>query len=153
MGLAGGALISLVQCYKLICMRRRNIAIYAFLGSLVITGILFFVLNMTNPSDGGPAVILLVLVLIYALAYGLIVLMAMLFGYVYRLIAPKQPTTTMSAERYARRLRKQLAICGVLAATPILIISLNSIGRMDFIDGLLIVATESLAVFYLVKKM
>ena len=81
-------------------MRRRNIAIYAALGALLAAGALFFVLNMTNPSDGGPAVILLVLLLIYGVAYGLIVLLVMLFGYIYRLIAPSQPATTMSAERY-----------------------------------------------------
>ena len=49
-------------------MRRRNIAIYAALGALLAAGALFFVLNMTNPSDGGPAVILLVLLLIYDVA-------------------------------------------------------------------------------------
>lgn len=134
-------------------MRRRNIAIYALLGVLLSAIALFFILNITNPSDGGPAVILVVLLLIYGLAYGFIVLMAMLLGYVYRLIAPSRPETTTSEERYRRRVRKQLAICGVLAATPILIISLNSIGQMDFVDGLLIVATEALAIFYLSKKM
>ena len=133
-------------------MRRRNIAIYALLGVLLSATALFFILNITNPSDGGPAVILVVLLLIYGLAYGFIVLMAMLLGYVYRLIAPSRPEATTSEERYRRRVRKRLAICGVLAATPILIISLNSIGRMDFVDGLLIVATEALAIFYLSKK-
>lgn len=134
-------------------MRRRNIAIYAALGALLAAGALFFVLNMTNPSDGGPAVILLVLLLIYGVAYGLIVLLVMLFGYIYRLIAPSQPATTMSAERYKHNMYRQLAVCGIVAATPILIISLNSIGRMDFVDGILIAATEGLAIFYLLKKM
>lgn len=140
-----------MQYYKLRLMRKRTIAICALLG-LVISGVaLFFVLNMTNPSDGGPAIILLVLLLIYCLTYGIIVLLTMVLWYIYHLIAPKRQTTT-SDEKLRRSMRKMLAVCGILSATPILIISLNSIGRMSFVDIVLIIATEGLAIFYIVRK-
>ena len=132
-------------------MRARNIAIAALLGTILPVATLFAVFNMTNPSDGGPVVILIVLTLIYILTYSIIVLVTMLLGHTYRLIAPAIQTTT-SEEKKRRRLRKTLAICAVLAASPILIISLNSIGRMEFIDAILIAATEALAIFYIVKK-
>ena len=127
-------------------------AIYAAVALLVAAVSLFFMLNMTNPTDSGPAGILVVLVLIYVLAYGFIVLMSMILGYVFRLIVPQHQLTTTSGERLRRNNRRTLAVCAVLAATPIMVISLNSIGRMDFVDVSLIAATEILAVFYIVKK-
>lgn len=142
-----------MQYYKLNVMRKRTVAIYSLLGMLLTGVALFFILNMTNPSSGGPAVILAVLLLIYGFTYGFIVLTLMVFSYIYRLIAPRRQATTTADERSRRLMRKTLSICGVLAATPILIVSLNSIGRMSFIDVLLIAATEGLAVFYIVKKL
>lgn len=133
-------------------MRRRTITIYSILGIIATTIALFFMLNMTNPTDSGPMGMLTVLLLVYGLAYSVIILFAMLFGYIYRLIMPK-PETTTSVQRYRRGTRKTLAICAVLAATPMLIISLNSIGRMGFVDIALIAATECVAVFYIAKKM
>lgn len=109
-------------------------------------------LNMTNPTSSGPAGILVVLVLIYGLSYGFIVLMAMLLQYIYRLIAPRRDETTTAGDRNKRFIQRALAVCGILAATPILVISLNSIGRMGFVDIMLIAATEALAVFYVIKK-
>lgn len=132
-------------------MRARNIAIAALLGTILPAVTLFAVFNMTNPSDGGPAVILIVLTLIYILTYSIVVLVTVLLGHIYRLIAPATQTTT-SEEKKRRHLRKTLAVCAVLAASPIFIISLNSIGRMEFVDAILIVATEALAIFYIVKK-
>lgn len=133
-------------------MRRRNIAIYSLSGMAVAALALFFMLNMTNPSDSGPAGIMVVLVLIYGFTYGFIVLMSILLRYIYRLIAPRHDETTTSGERTKRSIQRLLAVCAILAATPILVISLNSIGRMGFVDIVLIAATELLAVFYVVKK-
>ena len=50
-------------------MRRRTIAIGAFLAVVIAALSLFFTLNMTNPSTGGPVIILLVLLLIYILFF------------------------------------------------------------------------------------
>lgn len=134
-------------------MRKRTIALWSLL-AVVLAGVaLFFVLNMTNPSDGGPAVILVVLMLIYGLSYGFILLSALSLWYIYHLIAPRQRTTTTSGERLRHQTKRLLAICAVLAATPILVISLNSIGQLGFVDMSLIVATEALAVFYISRKM
>ena len=100
---------------------------------------LFFVLNMTNPSDNGPAGILLVLGLIYLLSYSFIVLMTMIIRYVWGLVRPSQPITTTSDSK-ARR-------------SPLIVISLNSIKRIELTDVVLTTITEAVAVFYIVKRL
>lgn len=132
-------------------MRRKTIALGAVLGLLVSVVALIFILNMTNPSDSGPAGILAVLVLIYVLAYSAILLTTVLFEYTYRLIAPRQQDETV-AVRTKRFYIRLLAVCAVLATVPILFISLNSIGRLGFLDIVLIAAIEIVAVFYVLKK-
>ena len=113
---------------------------------------LFFVLNMTNPSDNGPAGILLVLGLIY-LSYCFIVLMTMIIRYVWGLVRPSQAITTTSDSKARRSQTKVLAVCGVLAMMPLIIISLNSIKRIELTDVVLTTITEAVAVFYIVKRL
>lgn len=134
-------------------MRRRTIAIGAFLAVVIAALSLFFVLNMTNPSTGGPVMILLVLLLIYILFYGLIVLATMLFGYAYHLIVPSHTPTTTTDDRSKRIMQKTLAACAIVSAAPIMLISLNSIGRIDFIDVLLVATIEVVASAYVIRKM
>ena len=69
-------------------MRKRTIAVVSLVGVILAMIALFFVLNMTNPSDNGPAGILLVLGLIYLLSYSFIVLMTMIIRYVWGLVRP-----------------------------------------------------------------
>lgn len=133
-------------------MRKRNIALFAFLDIIVSAVGLFLMLNMTNPTESGPLGMLVLMVLIYSLTFGIVLLGAMLVLFIIRLIIPAKTTTTAEARRYWR-LRKTIAICAVLAATPMLVISLNSIGQLRFVDVLLIFATELVAVFYISKKM
>lgn len=115
---------------------------------------LFFVLNMTNPSDNGPAGILLVLGLIYLLSYSFIVLMTMIIRYVWGIVRPSQPITTTSDSKARRSQTKVLAACGVLAMMPLIIISLNSINkRIELTDVVLTIITEAVAVFYIVKRL
>lgn len=114
---------------------------------------LFFVLNMTNPSDNGPAGILLVLGLIYLLSYSFIVLMTMIIRYVWGLVRPNQPITTTSDSKARRSQTKVLAVCGVLAMMPLIVISLNSIKRIELTDVVLTTITEAVAVFYIVKRL
>lgn len=124
----------------------------AGLGLVVSVVALVFILNMTNPSDSGPAGILAVLILIYAISYSVIILTTVLFDYIYRLIAPRQQDETV-AIRTKHFYHRLLAVCAVLATAPILVISLNSIGRLGFLDIVLIVAIELVAIFYVLKKL
>ena len=84
-------------------MRKRTIAVVSLVGVILAMVALFFVLNMTNPSDNGPAGILLVLGLIYLLSYSFIVLMTMIIRYVWGLVRP-------TARRDARRQKCWLSV-------------------------------------------
>ncbi len=134
-------------------MRKRTIAVVSLVGVILAMIALFFVLNMTNPSDNGPAGILLVLGLIYLLSYSFIVFMTMIIRYVWGLVRPSQPITTTSDSKARRSQMKVLAVCGVLAMMPLIVISLNSIKRIELTDVVLTTITEAVAVFYIVKRL
>lgn len=136
-------------------MRRRNILAYSVLAMLLTSAALYLILNMTNPSSAGPAGILVVLLLIYGFSFGLMCALIVVFGYIYRLIKPRENTeiaAELIASRYAAARRRDVALGAVFAAMPILVISLNSIGRINALDVALIVATEAVATFYIYKK-
>lgn len=124
---------------------------------MLLTGVaLYFMLNMTNPSSAGPAGILAVLLLIYGFSFGLVCVLVSVLGYIYGLIRPHVDDETASeliAKRYTARRKRDIALSAVFASVPILVISLNSIGRINALDIALIVATEAVATFYISKKM
>lgn len=110
-------------------------------------------MNMTNPSDTGPAGIAIVLVLIYGLCFGVIVVMAIMLRFIVGLFRSEKDETSVGAINRPRSDRRLIAICAVLAVAPILFISLNSIGQVSLIDIALITATEAVAVFYIARKL
>lgn len=114
---------------------------------------LYFIMNMTNPSDTGPAGIAIVLVLIYGLCFGVIVVMAIMLRFIVGLFRSEKDETSVGAINRPRSDRRLIAICAVLAVAPILFISLNSIGQVSLIDIALITATEAVAVFYIARKL
>lgn len=107
---------------------------------------------MTNPSDSGPAGIAIVLLLIYGLCFGVIMVMALVLRFVAGLFRAERDEISDKTREEARSDKRIIMICAALAVAPILVISLNSIGQIDFIDIALITATEAVAVFYITKK-
>lgn len=133
-------------------MDRRRIAISGALILLVSSLVLFGVLNLTNPTESGPFGILIVLVLIYAVAFGVSTLVAMVGHYTLHLIIPMKVDATLS-RRLRSTYRRIVVVCAILSFIPIFLTSLNSIGRLGFMDVTLIAITEAVAIFYALKKM
>lgn len=133
-------------------MRKRNVAIYASIGAILALVLLLLTMNLTNPADGGPAIILVVLLLIYGLTYSIFVLFVMLFWHIYHLAIPKGENVTTSEAKYKRVIKRALIICAVVAAAPIMVISLSSLGKMSLFEGMLILVTELVACGYVVKR-
>ncbi len=133
-------------------MDRRRIAISGALILLVSSLVLFGVLNLTNPTESGPFGILIVLVLIYAVAFGVSALVAMVGHYTLHLIIPMKVDATLS-RRLRSTYRRIVVVCAILSFIPIFLTSLNSIGRLGFMDVTLIAITEAVAIFYALKKM
>lgn len=133
-------------------MNRRTIAISALLAALLSGVALFFALNLANPTDSGPAGILLVLFLVYVLSLGIVLLAAVVGQYAFRLIVPMRVDATLR-DRLRRTMHRMVVVSVILSFVPIFIISLSSIGQLGFTDFILIVATEVVAIFYALKRM
>lgn len=133
-------------------IRRKKIAITSSVGILLALLALFIILNVTNPTDAGPAVMLVVLALIYGISLAACLIVEALVVYVYRLIVPRRGIAK-SIDRQVRQQRKRFAICLVVSAVPMLAISLNSIGQINIAGIGLMIATELVAIFYIVRRM
>ena len=118
--------------------------------ALVSVGLLLF-LNLTNPSSVGPLGILVMFVLIYLASFLALLLIMRLLGVVYQAIHARNETV-VSKEK-SRVVGKQLTlIAGALSLVPIFLISLNSIGQLNFVDVVLIIAIEAVAIFYIMRR-
>ena len=116
------------------------------LSSLSAFVLLSALMQSTSPSTIHPVVILIVFILIYVLALG--VLAFFIYG-IGRMIHARhakrqdvKPFTITRAYYFA----------SVLALAPVMYIGARSVGRTGFIDILLITLFEVLACFYIAKR-
>lgn len=133
-------------------MSRKRWVISSFGLALACLAALFFIMNMTNPSDSGPAGIAVVLLLIYGLCFGVVMLVAIILRFVVGLFRTEKDEAVNDLAKNARSDKRLVTISAALAVAPILVISLNSIGQIDYIDIALITATEAVAVFYIARR-
>lgn len=108
------------------------------------TGIvaLTVVLNATNPTQSNPSVILCVFLLIYVSVYGLLAAVYSFVVSTFRMLRPQ-------AKLYARR---GYYILSVIALVPVLLAALNTLGRLDTIEVLLVLALAVLGCFYIDRR-
>jgi len=115
-----------------------------------VVGLLLF-LNLTNPSSVGPLGILLVFVLIYAATFLALLLVVRLLAVIICAIRPVRETAV--GQEKSRILQKRITFgVAALSFVPIFLISLNSIGQLKFVDVILIVAIEAVAMFYISRR-
>lgn len=133
-------------------MRCKNL-IYTAVASFVVSIVaLVAVLNLTSPDTSGLAGILLVFFLIYMASLGVIMFLATLGYYSYRLIRPL-PASALAGVKQALYYRRLIAICVILSFVPIALMSFNSIGKLGLLDVVLITVTEALAILYTMKRL
>ena len=113
---------------------------------------LILVLNLTTPAAAGPVGILAVFVLIYLASFCALMLFAKLLELIWRAVRPPTGETVVAGERARASRTRVTLIAAVLSLVPIFLISLNSIGQLNFVDVVLIVLIEALAVFYLARR-
>lgn len=115
--------------------------------TLVAFVILSALLQSTSPSTIHPIGILIVFILFYLLALG--VLTFFMFGLsvgIAKLRRTSQPVgNTMS-------FRDAYYYASVVALAPVLLVAMRSIGRGDIVDVTLVVAFEVVACFYVAKR-
>jgi hypothetical protein len=110
------------------------------LGAFVILSAL---LQSTSPSTIHPLGILLVFVLLYVLALGLLTFF--MFGVAHLAGSLRHAPFEMS-------LRQVYYYASVLALAPVMVIGMRSIGRAGLYDVTLVVIFEIIACFYIAKR-
>lgn len=114
---------------------------------LALSSLLSFVLlsaltQSTSPSTIHPVGILIVFILMYVLALG--VLTFLIYG-IGKIFHYRRSTTAFPLVR-------AYYFASVLALAPIMIIAARSVGRTGIVDVLLITVFEILACFYIAKR-
>jgi len=131
---------------------KRRFSFLITLASLILLVIcLVLLLNLTNPSSAGPLGILVIFGVIYGIGFSLLLLLIGLLEVIYRAIRP--PAETVVGQEKSSATEKRLTlVAAALSFVPIFLISLNSIGQLDFKDVALIIIIEALAIFYIVRR-
>ncbi len=115
-------------------------AIYAApFAALILLGA---VLNMTNPLESGPMVILVVFVLLYVLILTVLSAALHLVGAVVRMVSPGKSFS----------LRRGYYILTIIALAPVLFVALNTLGQLDALEIILILILVGLGCFYVVRR-
>jgi uncharacterized membrane protein len=100
------------------------------------------VLNMTNPLQSGPVIILVVFVLLYLFVVSAICAALQLLAAVIRMLRP--------ASRFS--LRRSYYVVSILGLAPVLLVALNTLGQLDALEIVLILLLVGLGCFYVVRR-
>lgn len=110
---------------------------------------LLFVMNMTNPVSGGPAVILLIFILIYILcASVLFILLHVGVAMASRIWAKR----AINMREWRIGVRRAYYIASIVAFGPVLLLAMQSVGQLQLRDIFLVFILLALAIFYVVKR-
>ena len=126
--------------------KTRNL-IYAI--PFIAAALLFLLLNATNPISGGPAVILLIFMLLYILIASLLfILLHAGVGMVSKLWAKR----AVNIREWKIGVRRAYYVASVLAFGPVLLLAMQSVGQLQLRDVVLVIVLLGLAIFYVVKR-
>ena len=120
-------------------------------GLLVSVAALVLLLNITNPTSAGSIGVLLVFANIYLVTFFASMAIVSFSRIVYAAVRmPKK--NALSAEKQRAFRRKVVSVVVVLNFAPIFLISMNSIGQLNFISVVLFFAIEAVAIFYVLRR-
>lgn len=115
--------------------------------TLVAFVLLSALLQSTSPSTIHPVGILLVFILFYLLALG--VLTFFMFG-LSKLLHKLRRRTQLAGRGMS--FREAYYYASVVALAPVLLVAMRSIGRGDVLDVILVIIFEAVACFYVAKR-
>lgn len=117
--------------------------------SFVSLCLLFFLLNSTTPATAGPFGILLIFMLAYMLSLGVITFflygMFRLFSHLSVAFVAKSPLEKLT-------FKKSFYFSTVIAAAPIMLIGLRSVGGVGIYDYLLVFLFVVIGCLYVSKR-
>jgi len=111
--------------------------------------LLFVLLNVTNPSSAGPFGILIVFILAYLSSLGVVTFFVYWImrtvSYFSKPFMLKKPIERLS-------LRRSYYFATVIAATPIMVVGLQSVGSIGVYELLLVVVFAIIGCLYVSKR-
>lgn len=114
--------------------------------------LLFLLFTFTNPLTAGFLGILLAMILIFGATFALVTaFFELVFWARENVFASNSDKIILNMQRHKRQI-KITTVSAILSMTPIFVISLNSLGQFSLRDALLIVAIETVAIFYFLRR-
>lgn len=114
--------------------------------TLVSVGGGLYIVNMTSPMTAGPVMILLLFGCFYIATAGMLsFLMSGIQGLV-RYIMPAHKTMN----RYS--IKDFYYVSSMLALAPVMLVAMQSVGRLNWYEVLLVVCFEIIALFYISRR-
>lgn len=104
--------------------------------------LLFLVINSTSPLSSGPIGILTVFSVIYALSVALVIAIIHFAGVILRFFKIKKYLPT----------KKTYYAGSVIALWPVLILALNTLGRLDIGEIILVTVLTLVGCFYAARR-
>ena len=132
-------------------MQRRWILWSAVAGFATAIALIAALANFTSPTAAGSFGVLAMFVLIYAATFCASVILLWLALYAIRLLRAPSKTPVATAKQKSRA-QKMCSTLLVLNFVPVFLISASSIGQINFVNILLVVVAEAIAIFYVLRR-
>jgi hypothetical protein len=111
--------------------------------------LLLLLLNITTPATAGPFGILVIFILAYMSSFGLMAFflyfMGRILSHLSRVFMTRKPLNTLT-------FKHSCLFSSVIAAAPIMLIGLRSVGEMGFYEYLLIFIFTVIGCLYISKR-
>lgn len=113
------------------------------------TVVLALILQTSTPSNAGPVGILVVFLLMYVLALGVLTFVlfwgSRVWSRVVRIVMPKRPLHSLTLVR-------SYYFSSVIGLAPIIFVGMQSVGEVGFYDVILVILFVAVACFYIAKR-
>ncbi len=117
--------------------------------SLVGLCLLVLLLNVTTPISAGPFGVLLFFVLTYSVLFGVVTffvyLLSNLISHLSSVFMARRPLEALNLERASY-------LATILSAAPIILLGLQSVGRIGLYEYTLVILFVLIGCFYIYKK-
>jgi hypothetical protein len=111
--------------------------------------LLLLLLNITTPATAGPFGILAIFILAYMSSFGLVAFflyfISRIFSYLSKIFMTVKPFKTLTFKRTC-------LFSSVIAAAPIMLVGLRSVGEMGFYEYLLVLFFTVIGCLYISKR-
>jgi len=111
--------------------------------------LLFILLNITKPATTGPFGILAIFGFAYLSSFGLMTFflygISYLIAHISEVFMPRKPTRALT-------LKRSCFFSSILAAAPIMLIALKSVGVVGFYEYLLVILFVIIGCLYISKR-